>query len=32
MANLKYDPCPCFRKEDTFLLKRTADRDDFTTW
>ena len=29
LANPKSGPCPCFRKGDTFLLKRTAERDDF---
>ena len=29
LANPKSGPCPCFQKGDTFLLKRTAERDDF---
>lgn len=29
LADPKSGPCPCFRKGDTFLLKRTAERDDF---
>ena len=29
LADPKSGPCPCFQKEDTFLLKRTAERDDF---
>ena len=29
LANPKSGPCPCFRKGDTFLLKRTPERDDF---
>ena len=29
LADPKSDPCPCFKKGDTFLLKRTPERDDF---
>ena len=29
LANPKSGPCPCFRKGDTFFLKRTPERDDF---
>ena len=29
LADPKSGPCPCFQKGDTFLLKRTAERDDF---
>ena len=28
LADPKSGPCPCFQKGDTFLLKRTAERDD----
>ena len=29
LADPKSGPCPCFQKGDTFLLKRTAEQDDF---
>lgn len=29
LADPKSGPCPCFQKGDTFLLKRTAERDGF---
>jgi uncharacterized repeat protein (TIGR04076 family) len=29
LADPKSGPCPCFQKGDTFLLKRTQERDDF---
>ena len=29
LANPESGPCPCFKKGDTFLLKRTNERDDF---
>ena len=29
LADPKSGPCPCFQEGDTFLLKRTAERDDF---
>ena len=29
LADPKAAPCPCFKKGDTFLLKRTPERDDF---
>ena len=29
MADPKSGPCPCFKEGDTFLLKRTPERDDF---
>lgn len=29
LADPKSGPCPCFKKGDTFLLKRTPERDDF---
>lgn len=29
LANPKSGPCPCFKAGDTFLLKRTSERDDF---
>ena len=29
LANPKSGPCPCFKPGDTFLLKRTNNRDDF---
>lgn len=29
LADPKSGPCPCFQKGDTFLLKRTPERDDF---
>ena len=29
LANPKSGPCPCFKKGDTFLLKRTSEQDDF---
>ena len=29
LADPKSGPCPCFRKGDTFLLKRTPEQDDF---
>ena len=31
LADPKSGPCPCFRKGDTFLLKRTSEQDDFST-
>ena len=29
LADPKSGPCPCFKAGDTFLLKRTPERDDF---
>ena len=29
LADPKSGPCPCFKKGDTFLLKRTSEQDDF---
>ena len=29
LADPKSGPCPCFKKGDTFLLKRTREQDDF---
>ncbi len=29
LANPKSGSCPCFKVGDTFLLKRTSERDDF---
>ena len=29
LADPKSGPCPCFKAEDTFLLKRTSEQDDF---
>ena len=29
LADPKSGPCPCFKEGDTFLLKRTPERDDF---
>ncbi len=29
LANPKSGPCPFFKAGDTFILKRTAERDDF---
>lgn len=29
LANPRSGPCPCFKEGDTFVLKRTSERDDF---
>ena len=29
LADPKSGPCPCFKVGDTFILKRTSERDDF---
>lgn len=29
LADLQSGPCPCFKKGDTFVLKRTPEQDDF---
>lgn len=32
LANPRSGPCPCFKEGDTFVLKRTSERDEFLSF